>query len=122
MPIDQEIYEIEQRMARRRHEVAHTARAAKERAVRKVVSPLGLAIAAGIGFLATTAFLRKPRVKVVERRQSPRKAGKLAGAASLLMPIVVGVLRTQFGSPGEMAQAVLSKVKKRQPPERAPVA
>jgi hypothetical protein len=122
MPIDQEIHEIEQRMARRRHDVAQAARAAKERAVHKVVSPLGLAIAAAIGFLATAAFLRKPRVKVVERRHSPRKAGKLAGAASLLMPVALGVLRSQFGGPGEMAQAVLSKVKKRQPPGRAPVA
>lgn len=113
MHIDDEIRELERRMAWRRHEVASAARAAKTRAVRKVVSPIGLATAAGIGFLATWAFLRRPRVKVIERRHKERSGGKLAGLAGLAMPVVLALVRERFGGPQELAHLVLSKIQKK---------
>jgi hypothetical protein len=71
--IDNEIHEIEQRMARRRHEVADTARAARQRAMSRLVSPAGLIAAGAIGFVATAALLRKRRAPVYVQ------AGKLKG-------------------------------------------
>jgi hypothetical protein len=113
--IDKEIHEIEQRMARRRHEVADTARAAKERAVRRLVSPAGLAVAGALGFIATAALLRKRRAPVYVQ------AGKLkgGGAVSLLgvlMPVALSLVRAQFGSPAAMAQFFLAKMRKPSPP------
>lgn len=113
--IDREIHDLEQRMARRRHEVADSARLAKRRAVRKLASPTGLAVAAGLGFLVTVALLRKRQAPPTDRRKAP-KPSRLAGALSLLMPLAVGVMRAQFGSPAGMAQFVLSKVQGRPSP------
>lgn len=104
--IEREIHDLEQRMARRRHEVADSARLAKQRAVRRLVSPAGLAVAAGLGFLMSVAVLRK-RARPPDRRKAA-KTGKVAGVLSLLMPVVVGLIRAQFGSPAAMAQYVLS--------------
>lgn len=124
MHVDDEIRELERRMAWRRHEVASTARAVREQSVRKVVSPAGLALAAGIGFVATWVLLRRPRVKVIERRHKERAGGKLAGLASLAMPVALALLRERFGGPQELAQLVLSKVQKKKqvPPPTGRVA
>lgn len=113
--IDHEIHDLEQRMARRRHEVADSARLAKRRAVRKLVSPAGLATAAGLGFVLTFALLRR-REAPVERRRAPQKQGKGAALVSLLMPAAVALIRAQFGSPAAMAQFVLSKVQSKPSP------
>jgi hypothetical protein len=115
MHIDDEIRDLERRMAWRRHEVANAARAVKARAVRRVISPVGLATAAGIGFIATWAFLRRPRVKVIERRKKERSGGKLAGLAGLAMPVALALVRERFGGPQELAHLVLSKVQKKKP-------
>jgi hypothetical protein len=116
MHIDEEIRELERRMAWRRHEVANAARAARNRAVSKVVSPVGLAAAAAVGFLATWAFLRRPRVKVIERRKKERAGGKLAGLASLAMPVALALMRERFGGPQELAHLLLSTIQKKNPP------
>lgn len=113
--IDREIHDLEQRMARRRHAVADGARLAKQRAVRKLTSPTGLAVAAGLGFLVTLALFRRRPGPPTDRRKAPKK-GKAAGALSLLMPLALGVVRAQFGSPAALAQAVLSKVQKKPSP------
>lgn len=107
---EREIRELERRMARRRHEIADSARLAKQRAVRRLASPAGLALAAGLGFLASAAVLRK-RSRPPDRRKAA-KPGKLAGTLSLLMPVVVGLIRAQFGSPAAMAQYVLARVRR----------
>ena len=113
MHVDEEIREIERRMAWRRHEVASTARALRERTVSRVVSPGGLALAAGIGFAVTWVFLRRPRVKVIERRQKERAGGKLAGLVSLAMPVALALARERFGGPQELAHMVLAKMQKK---------
>jgi hypothetical protein len=123
--IEREIHDLEQRMARRRHEVADSARLAKQRAVRRLASPAGLAVAAGLGFLVSAAVLRK-RARPPDRRKAA-KPGKVAGMVSLLMPVVVGLIRAQFGSPAAMAQYVLSLRKRASPagdahPAAAPAA
>ncbi len=113
MHVDEEIRSLERRMARRRHEVARSARAARERAVRKMVSPTGLAVAAAVGFLATWAFLRRPRIKVIERRRRDRGPGRLAGLVSLATPVALALVRERFGGPQELAHLVLEKLQQR---------
>jgi hypothetical protein len=108
--IDHEIHELERRMAYRRHEIADTTRAAKARATRKLLSPAGLATAAGIGFVVTMGLMRKRQKPRTLRIKEDKPAGKIAGALSLLMPVAIAIIRAQFGSPAGMAQAVLEKM------------
>lgn len=113
MHLDSEIYELERRIARRRHRIAHGARVARHRAFRAIVSPAGLLSAVGLGLLAIFGLVRK------KSTAPPRaRAGKLAGLASLLASLLASagfaLLRAQFGSPAQMAQLVLSKLKKTQ--------
>ncbi len=113
--IDDEIRLIEQRMARRRHEVADTARVAKERAKRKLLSPTGLITAGALGFLATMMLMRKRHAPVYVK-QDKASAGKAMGLAGMLMPVALAIVRAQFGSPAGMAAYVLSRLKKEPSP------
>ncbi len=113
--IDREIHELEQRMARRRHEVADTARAARERAMRKLVSPAGLAAAGAIGFLVTAVLFRKKRAPVYVEAGKV-KGGAAISAVGMLMPVALALIRAQFGSPAGLAQYVLARMKKRSSP------
>ncbi len=113
--IDQEIRDLEQRMARRRHEVADTARTAKARVVRKLVSPAGLIAAGGLGFIATLALLRKRRSPVYVQADKSRGGGAV-GLLGMLMPVALALVRAQYGSPAGMAQHLLARMKKRPSP------
>src|SRR5258705_24298 len=79
------------------------------RAVRSLVSPAGLLGAAALGFLAVTGVTRRHQYQpapVAARR------GKLAGIMSVVASAAFALLRAQFGSPAQMAQLVLSKLKR----------
>jgi hypothetical protein len=117
--IDDEIYELEQRISRRRHSLEYLARTAKNTAVRKLMSPLGLISAAGIGLIATLGLTRRKTVHVAPARVG--KAGRLAGIASVLASVAFSVLRAQFGSPAQIAQMLMAKFQKsRQPAQYRP--
>jgi hypothetical protein len=116
MHIDDEIHELEQRIAQRRHSVEYLAHVTKQRAIKAVVSPVGLLSAAGVGFLATLGLARR------QHHAAPKalsKGGRIAGIASVLASVAFAALRAQFGSPAQMAQLVLAKIQKfRQPAHR----
>jgi hypothetical protein len=119
MHIDEEIHELEQRIAQRRRSVEYLAHATKQRAVKAVLSPVGLLSAAGLGFLATLGLTRRHHPYVA--RTTTGRGGRIAGIASVLASVAFAMLRVQFGSPAQMAQILLSKFQKsRQPaPRRA---
>lgn len=118
--IDQEIRDIEQRMARRRHELADTARAAKARATRRIASPAGLVTAGVLGFVATAVLMRRRRTKPVYVQANSVKGGTAVSILGMLMPVALSLLRAQigaqFGSPAGMAQYFLSRAKGRSSP------
>ena len=116
MHIDDEIHELEQRIAQRRHAVEYLAHATKQRAIKAVVSPVGLLSAAGVGLLATLGLTRRHHYTAPK---AVGKGGRIAGIASVLASVAFAMLRAQFGSPAQMAQLVLSKFQKfRQPAHR----
>jgi len=118
--LDDEIYEVEERLARRRAELPRVARATGRSAMHKLASPAGLATAAALGFLVGGGLRRanghpKPRwVKVEEK-------GKTKGIAlgSLAMSAVIALIKAQFGTPAEMARVLLQKVQSRKSPVAA---
>jgi hypothetical protein len=117
--LDDEIYEVEERISRRRAAIPRVARATGQSALQALASPMGLAAAALLGFLAGGGLRNKPEVKIVERRK-PQEAGKGIAIGSLLMSGAIALIKAQFGSPVQMAQVVLAKLQQKSAGKTSP--
>ena len=117
IPPDQEIYEVEQRIALRRSQVVRHSKEAGSRAMQKLASPAALIGAMALGFFAAAAVAkRQQKPKHPERRRSDHmKAAKATGIAGILLPAAMWFVKAQWGSPVAAAQAVLQKFQARKP-------
>jgi hypothetical protein len=115
IPPDREIFEVEQRLARRRAQVKHEARQAGQAAMQKLASPVALLAAAGIGFVLANSFARRRREPPhPERRKSDHlKKAKATGIAGVLTTGAMWLIKAQFGSPLNAASALLEKFSRR---------
>src|SRR2546423_5809478 len=115
IPPDQEIYEVERRIAERRHRVEAVVRQSGEAAMRTLTSPWALVGAAVLGFFVAGRVKqrREHHAGVSSETKAKAKGGAIAG---LGMAAMTWLIKSQFGSPMQMAQFFLSKVKK-QPPQ-----
>ena len=115
IPPDQEIYQVEQRIALRRSQVVRHSKQAKERAMRKLASPAAIVGAVVLGFVAAAAFAKRAKKpEHPQRRQSDHtKAAKATGLAGILLPALMWYLKAQWGSPFAAAQALLQKYQSR---------
>jgi hypothetical protein len=122
IPPDQEIYEVEQRIAQRRSQMKQHAGIATTRAQQVLASPLALIAAAGLGFMVANSFARKRREpKHPERRKSDHtKAAKATGIAGLLTTGAMWFIRAQYGSPIRAVQALAEKFQRRKPATSMP--
>ena len=111
IPPDNEVFEVEQRLARRRAELARNAREAGRRAMHKLSSPLALVGAAGIGFLAAAAVAkRRQRPPHPERRKSDHvKAAKATGFAGVALSAAMWLVRAPWGSPTRRAWRIRAR-------------
>lgn len=118
IPPDQEIFEVEQRLALRRTQLKRHASDASTRALQALTSPVALIAAAGLGFLAANSFARRRREPPhPERRKSDHtKAAKATGLAGLLTTGAMWFIRAQYGSPVKAAQTLLQKFQRRKAP------
>src|SRR4051812_49472329 len=98
IPPDQEIYEVEKRIAERRHRVEAAARTAGRQALRTLGSPWVLAGAAVFGFIAAGGVCREQGNGPVGLRGSQEK-GEGGVLPSLLVGGAAGLVQGQFGSP-----------------------
>ncbi len=116
IPADQEIYEIEKRIADRRQRVEGALRDTGRQTLRALTSPWALGAAALVGFLVAGGVRRRR-----ERRSEPStaKAAKASTISSIGMAAATWFIKSQFGSPLEMARFFLSKVKPRKAPTPA---
>jgi Na+/proline symporter len=115
IPPDREIYEVESRIAERRHRVEAVARQSGQAALRALTSPWAIAGAAVLGFVAAGGIMRRQEHKASLSREQ-KKAAKVGGIASVAMAAATWIIKAQFGSPAALAQFVMSKVRK-QPPQ-----
>lgn len=118
IPPDQEIYEVEKRIAERRHRVEAVARAAARQTLKALTSPWSLAGAAALGFMVAGGLQRRHERHAV----SPQSINAAAAGsiASVAMAVATWLIKSQFGSPVQMAQFFLSKIKRHSPePTRA---
>ena len=122
IPPDQEIYEVEKRIAERRHRVEAAARNAGRQALRTLTSPWVLAGAAVLGFLAAGGIKRKHEAASGPTVSKETKEKAKGGAiASLGMAALTWLIKAQFGSPVAMAQYFLAKLKKEDRAQPSPV-
>ena len=118
IPPDQEIYEVEKRIAARRHRVESCARESWRAALKALASPWALAGAVAVGFLVAGGLRKDPREeRHHERRKSDKggKAAKAGGLASVGMAAASWLIKSQFGSPVAMAQYFMAKLKRPSP-------
>ena len=121
IPPDQEIFEVEKRIALRRAQLKRHAGDARARATRSLASPIALLAAAGIGFVLANSFARRRREPPhPERRKSDHlKAAKATGFAGLLSTGAMWLIKAKYGSPVSAAQALLQKFSGRKAPTSA---
>ena len=112
IPPDNEIYEVESRIAARRAQVKKYAREARQRTLQKLASPGALIAAAALGFLAAGAVARRQeKPSHPERRKADHlKAAKATGIVGMMLPAAMWFVRAQWGSPVRAAQALLEKM------------
>jgi len=121
IPPDQEIFEVEKRIALRRAQLKRHAGDARARATRSLASPIALLAAAGIGFVLANSFARRRREPPhPERRKSDHlKAAKATGFAGILSTGAMWLIKAKYGSPVNAAQALLQKFSGRKAPTSA---
>jgi hypothetical protein len=113
--LDDEIYEVEQRLQRRREQLPLVARATGRSALHTIASPAGLAVAALLGFVVGGGLRRsEPKAEARWVKVEP-KAEKAKGVAlgSLAMSAAVALIKAQYGSPLDMARTLYEKVQSR---------
>ena len=111
IPPDQEIYEVERRIAERRHRVEAVARATVQRTMKALTSPWALAGAAALGFFIASGMRRKREHAPAISHEAKEKA-KGGAIASIGMAALTWLIKSQFGSPVAMAQYFLAKIRK----------
>jgi hypothetical protein len=112
IPPDQEIYEVEKRIAERRHRVEAAARASARQSLRALTSPWALAGAAALGFLVAGG-VRRRRESGPALSQETKEKAKGGALASLALAGLTWFIKAQFGSPVAMAQYFLAKIQKK---------
>lgn len=123
IPPDQEIYEVEKRIAERRHRVEAFAKQTGRSTLRALTSPWALAGAAVVGFLVAGGVQRRHEHAHYEPRRmssSDKKAAKASAFSGLAMTGLTWIIKSQFGSPVAMAQYFLARLKKQPDPRARP--
>jgi hypothetical protein len=121
IPPDQEIYEVEKRIAERRARVEAAFKATGRQTLRALTSPWALGAAALAGFLVAGG-LRHIRERGTQVERRTKKAATASTVSSIAMAAATWLIKSQFGSPVDMARFFIDKVKSRKqgPPAPAP--
>src|SRR5690348_11773924 len=116
IPPDQEIYEVEKRIAERRSRVEAAFKATGRQTLRALSSPVAIGAAALAGFLLAGG-LRAMRQRRAHVDPSTKKAAKASTVSSIAMAAATWFIKSQFGSPVDMARFFVSKIQSRKKPE-----
>ena len=97
---DEEIHEVEARLAREREELVHQAEDLGQTAREAAISPKGLIAAAAVGFMVgeLTKSRRHPRTAAPPAARKMGIGGLLGGAA-------LAFLKARYGSPAALSRA-----------------
>ncbi len=112
--LDDEIFQLEKRIAVRKADLQQGGRAAGHRALNGLGSPAALITAVAVGFAAGGGLRRRRRNGKAHGNGGSKTASALA---SLLMAGATWFIKAQFGSPAGMASAALAKIQSRRTPQ-----
>ena len=116
LKLDDEIVQIEQRIAGRKDLLGRAGRETGRRALEGLASPVTLAGALALGF-AVGGGLGRKREKPPQRRADDRGAkAKLSGVAGLALSGAMWFIRAQYGGPAGLARALAEKFSRPRPP------
>jgi hypothetical protein len=113
IPPDQEIYDVEKRIAERRERVEAAFKATGRQTVRALTSPWALAGAAILGFVIAGGVRLRRGHETHHVDPSTKKAAKASTITSIAMAAATWFIKSQFGSPVDMARFFIDKVKSR---------
>jgi len=116
IPPDEEIYDVEKRIAERRERVEAAFKATGRQTVRALTSPWALAGAALLGFVVAGGVRLRHRHEA-HMDPSTKKAAKASTISSIAMAAATWFIKSQFGSPVEMARFFVSKIHSKKKPE-----
>jgi len=117
IPPDQEIYEVEKRIAERRQRVETFGKQTGRATLRALTSPAALVGAAVLGFIVAGGWQRKHESRPQRRMSySDKKAAKASVWSGLGMTALTWFIKSQFGGPLDMAKLVLEKIQSRKQP------
>ena len=117
IPPDQDIYEVEKRIADRRQRVETFAKQTGRATLRALTSPGALVGAAVLGFIVAGGWQRKQEPRYQRHMSySDKKAAKASVWSGLGMTALTWFIKSQFGGPVDMAKFFLAKVQARKQP------
>ncbi|OAI52742.1 hypothetical protein AYO46_04645 [Betaproteobacteria bacterium SCGC AG-212-J23] len=112
LKLDEEIVQVETRIAGRKHRLTQAGKATGKRALDTLASPVTLAGALALGFAAGGGLAHKRRNGGHHERRKPATAGK-SGIAGLLVSGAMWFVRSQYGGPAGLARVLAAKFSKK---------
>jgi len=120
LKLDDEIVQIENRIAGRKTHIARVGRVAGQRSLDVLASPVTIAGALALGF-AVGGGLGRKREKPPARRTDDRTAkAKVSGIAGLALSGAMWFIKHQFGGPVGLANVLMEKFSRRNSPREYP--
>ena len=120
LKLDDEIVQIENRIAGRKQQISYTGRATGKRTLDVLASPVTIAGALALGF-AVGGGLGRKREKPPARRADDRSSkAKASGIAGLALSGAMWFVRQQFGGPVGLARFLANKFQHRGAPREYP--
>ena len=117
LKLDDEIVDVEKRIAGRKTQISYVGKATGKRAMDGLASPVTLAGALALGFAMGGRLGRK---RPPERRHDRAGKAKVTGVVGLLLSSAMWFVRAQYGSPMGLAQALMQKFQHRKAPRQYP--
>ena len=120
LKLDDEIVQIENRIAGRKQQISYTGRATGKRTLDVLASPVTIAGALALGF-AVGGGLGRKREKPPARRADDRSGkAKASGIAGLALSGAMWFVKQQFGGPVGLARYLADKFQHRGAPREYP--
>ena len=120
LKLDDEIVQIENRIAGRKTQLTHVSKATGKRALDGLASPVTLAGALALGFAVGGRLGKRKPEKPQRRTEDTKKKAAMGGIAGLVVSGAMWFIRAQYGGPAGLAQVLMEKFSRRGSPREYP--
>lgn len=120
LKLDDEIVQIENRIAGRKTQITRVGRAAGQRSRDVLASPVTIAGALALGFAVGGGLGRKREKPPTRRSDDKSTKAKASGIAGLAISGAMWFIKHQFGGPVGLAHILMEKFSRRSSPREYP--